>query len=34
MAKSIMNAFGGKIWAESDGPGTGATFSLEMDPAA
>jgi signal transduction histidine kinase len=31
MAKSIMNAFGGKIWAESDGPGTGATFCLEMD---
>ncbi len=34
MARSTMNAFGGKIRAESDGPGTGATFCLEMDPAA
>jgi len=34
MARSIMNALGGKIWAESDGPGTGATFCLELDPAA
>jgi len=33
MAKSIMHAFGGNIWAQSDGPGTGTTFRLEMDPA-
>ena len=34
MAKSIMSSFGGKIWAESDGPGAGTTFCLEMDPQA
>lgn len=33
MAKSIVHAFGGKIWAESDGPGTGAKFCLEFDSA-
>jgi len=29
-ARSIMNAMGGKIWAESDGPGKGATFCMEL----
>jgi signal transduction histidine kinase len=34
MARSIMHAFGGKVRAESDGPGKGSTFCLEMDPPA
>ncbi len=33
MAKSIANAFGGNIWAESDGPGAGARFCLELNSA-
>ncbi len=31
MVKSVANASGGKVWAESDGPGTGARFFLELD---
>jgi two-component system, sensor histidine kinase and response regulator len=34
MALSIMNAMEGKIWAESDGPGKGATICLELPAAA
>ena len=33
MAKSIINALDGKIWAESDGPGSGAKFCLELNSA-
>lgn len=31
MTKSIVNALGGKIWAESDGIGAGARFCVELD---
>lgn len=34
MANTIMNAMEGIIWAESDGPGKGATFCLELRAAA
>ena len=34
MARSIMNALEGNIWAESNGPGMGTTICLEMAPAA
>ncbi|MCK9264365.1 MAG: hybrid sensor histidine kinase/response regulator [Deltaproteobacteria bacterium] len=33
MAHAVVKAMGGKIWAESDGPGKGTTISLEL-PAA
>lgn len=33
MARSIMNAMEGRIWAESEGPGKGTTFCLEMTAA-
>ncbi|MCL7489235.1 MAG: hybrid sensor histidine kinase/response regulator [Desulfobulbaceae bacterium] len=33
MAKNIINAFAGKIWAESEGPGTGARFCVELNRA-
>ncbi len=34
MARSIIIAHEGKIWAESDGPGKGAKFCLELETAA
>lgn len=33
IAKQVVEAHGGKIWAESAGPGTGSTFIVEL-PAA
>lgn len=30
IAKGLITAQGGKIWAESDGPGTGATFKVYL----
>ena len=33
MAKSITNALGGKVWAESDGAGAGSRFCLELNSA-
>jgi two-component system phosphate regulon sensor histidine kinase PhoR len=33
IAKHLTQAHGGRIWAESDGPGHGATFTIEI-PAA
>jgi len=33
IAKALVELMGGRIWVESDGPGPGATFSVEM-PAA
>ena len=30
MAKSIINAHEGNIWVESNGPGTGSRFCLEL----
>ena len=30
MAKQIVEAHGGKIWAESEGKGQGSTFIMEM----
>jgi len=33
MTKSIVNAFGGNIWAESDGPDAGAMFCVELNKA-
>jgi two-component system sensor histidine kinase/response regulator len=31
MTKSIVKTFGGNIWAESDGPGAGAMFCVELN---
>ncbi len=31
IAKKFMEAHGGKVWAESRGPGFGSTFTMEMD---
>ena len=33
IARALAGAMGGRAWAESDGPGTGATFSVAL-PAA
>ena len=33
MTKSNVNAFGGNIWAESDGPGAGAMVCVELNKA-
>ena len=33
IAKQIVDAHGGKVWAESAGPGTGSRFIVEL-PAA
>lgn len=33
MAKSIISAHGGRIWAESEGPGRGARFCFELQGA-
>jgi len=33
IAKGIIEMQGGKIWAESDGPGSGATFKVELPKA-
>ncbi|NJD29522.1 MAG: cell wall metabolism sensor histidine kinase WalK, partial [Chloroflexi bacterium] len=30
IAKALVELMGGRIWAESDGPGTGATFSVAL----
>jgi two-component system sensor histidine kinase BaeS len=30
IAKALVEAMGGRIWATSSGPGTGATFSVEL----
>jgi signal transduction histidine kinase len=33
IAKGIIEVQGGKIWAESEGPGTGATFKVILPKA-
>lgn len=33
IGRALVEAHGGRVWAESDGPGQGATFGLEL-PAA
>jgi signal transduction histidine kinase len=33
IAKEIVNAHNGRIWAESDGEGKGSTFFIELDMA-
>jgi len=30
IARGLIHAQGGKVWAESDGPGTGATFKIQF----
>ena len=30
LSRHLVVVQGGRIWAESDGPGTGATFSIEL----
>lgn len=32
IAREIVERHSGQIWAESDGPGTGATFTLILPP--
>ena len=34
VAKTLTEAHGGKIWAESDGIGTGATFFIQLPKAS
>lgn len=34
MARALMHAMDGKIWAESEGPGKGATICMELPAAA
>jgi len=34
IAKNFVEACGGKIWAESEGPGTGSKFTVEIPPSA
>lgn len=34
IAKALIELMGGRIWAESDGPGTGSTFSVALARAA
>jgi PAS domain S-box-containing protein len=34
IARELVEAHGGRLWAESDGPGQGATFSLTLPLAA
>jgi signal transduction histidine kinase len=33
LVRRIVEAHGGRVWAESDGPGRGATFCLTLPPA-
>jgi signal transduction histidine kinase len=33
IVKRLVELHGGKVWGESDGPGTGSTFIVEL-PAA
>ena len=33
IARALVEAMGGRIWAESDGPGQGAIISFELTPA-
>ena len=33
IVRAIADAMGGRVWAESDGPGHGATFHLELPRA-
>ena len=30
VAKKMVDQMGGKVWAESEGPGKGSTFHLEL----